>query len=118
MIAPPSLPGAHQVGPPQLAPETNAMQPAKPKARAITSGPTNGLKGTRSTLGVNLGPVLHQGSGQSAQLVEHGLGVLQVGGVEALGEPLVNLGEHRACFIALALLGEQSRETSGGAQLP
>ena len=38
------------------------------------------------------------------QLVEQRLGVLQVGGVEALGEPVVDFGEHRARFVALALL--------------
>ena len=34
------------------------------------------------------------------QLVEQHLGVLQVGGVEALGEPVVDLGERRARFLA------------------
>jgi len=40
------------------------------------------------------------------QLVEQRLGVLQVGGVEALGEPVVDIGEHRVSFGALALLRE------------
>src|SRR5215469_13283973 len=31
-----------------------------------------------------------------AQLVEQGLGILQVGGIKALGEPVVDLSEHRA----------------------
>ena len=34
--------------------------------------------------------------GLCRQFVEQRLGVLQVGGVEALGEPFVNLGERRA----------------------
>jgi hypothetical protein len=40
------------------------------------------------------------------QFVEQRLGFLEVGGVEALGEPVVDLGEHRARFVALALLVE------------
>ena len=38
-----------------------------------------------------------------AQLLEQRLGVLQIGGVEAFGEPAVDLGEHRARFVAEAL---------------
>jgi hypothetical protein len=40
------------------------------------------------------------------QRVKQRLGVFQVGGVEALGEPAVDRGEHRARFIALTLLCE------------
>jgi hypothetical protein len=40
-----------------------------------------------------------------SQFVEQRVGVLQVGGVEAFGEPVVDLGEHRARLVALALLG-------------
>jgi len=36
------------------------------------------------------------------QLVEQGLGVLQVGGVETLGEPVVDVGQHRARLVATA----------------
>ena len=43
------------------------------------------------------------------QLVEQCLGVLEIGGVEALGEPTVDFGEHRARFVATALLREQPR---------
>jgi hypothetical protein len=38
-----------------------------------------------------------------AQLVEQRLGVLQIGGVEALGEPVVDLGEHCAPIVAVTL---------------
>ena len=41
-----------------------------------------------------------------AQLVEQSFRVLQIGGVEAFGEPVVDFGEHRARIAALALLRE------------
>ena len=34
-----------------------------------------------------------------AQLVELRLGVLEIGGIEAFGEPAVDVGEHRARFV-------------------
>jgi hypothetical protein len=34
------------------------------------------------------------------------LGVFQVGGVKALGEPVVDFGEYRARLLALALLSK------------
>ena len=37
------------------------------------------------------------------KLNEQRPGVLQVGGVEALGEPVVDFGEHRASFVAVAV---------------
>src|SRR5215472_4627952 len=52
------------------------------------------------------------------QLVEQGLGVLQVGALEAFGEPVVDLSEHRARFVALGLVAEQTRQAGGRAQLP
>src|SRR5271156_3721560 len=52
-----------------------------------------------------------------SQLVEQRLGVFQVGGVEAFGEPVVDVGEHRARLISLALVCEQSREARRRAQL-
>jgi hypothetical protein len=42
-----------------------------------------------------LGPHVSTG-----QVVEQRLGVDEVGGVEALGEPVVDVGEHRAGFVA------------------
>ena len=38
------------------------------------------------------------------KFVEQRLGVLQIGGVEALGEPAVDFGEHRARFVATTLV--------------
>ena len=50
------------------------------------------------------------------ELVEQGLGVFQVGGIEAFGEPVVDFGQHRARFIEMTLLREQAREAGRGAQ--
>jgi hypothetical protein len=44
------------------------------------------------------------------QFIEQRLGVLKVGGVEALGEPAVDVGEHCVRFVAAAVLFEQPRE--------
>src|SRR5215469_12863786 len=44
------------------------------------------------------------------QLIEQRLGLLEVGGVKALGEPVVDFAEHRARFVALALRCQQARE--------
>src|SRR5260370_657888 len=52
------------------------------------------------------------------QLLEQRLGILEVGGVEALGEPVVDFTEHRARLVAAALLREQPREARGRAQFP
>jgi hypothetical protein len=41
------------------------------------------------------------------EAVEQCFCVLQVGSVEAFGEPSVDFGEHRARLVCLALLGEQ-----------
>ena len=49
----------------------------------------------------------------SAQLVEQRPCVFEVGGVEAFGEPAVDLGEHCARFGTFTLAVEQSRETQG-----
>ena len=40
------------------------------------------------------------------ELVEQGLRVFQVGGVEAFGEPVVDVGEHGAGLVAMALRRE------------
>ena len=53
-----------------------------------------------------------------SQLVEQGFGVFEVCGVEALGEPAVDFGEHRLRFITTALRCEQAREAYRCAQLP
>src|SRR2546430_6741374 len=52
-----------------------------------------------------------------AHLDEQRLGILQVGGVEALGEPTIDVGEHRARLAAAILFGEQLAEASRRAQL-
>ena len=51
----------------------------------------------------------------SPQLVEERLGVFEVGGFQAFGELGVDLREHCAGFVALALFREQSCEAGGGA---
>src|SRR5208282_5818125 len=51
------------------------------------------------------------------EFVQQRLRVLQIRGVEALGEPVVDFGEHRVSFVALALLGEQSCEAGRRAKL-
>jgi len=53
-----------------------------------------------------------------AKFVEEGLGVDKVGGVEALGEPVVDVGEHRAGFVSTTLRREQACETHRSPQLP
>jgi hypothetical protein len=52
------------------------------------------------------------------QVVEEGFGGFEVGGVETFGEPVVDVGEHRARFVATALQREQASEAGGGAQFP
>lgn len=56
------------------------------------------------------------GSNLTAQFVEQRFGVLQVGGIEALGKPVVDYCEHRTRLVALASLSQQLCETHGGAQ--
>jgi hypothetical protein len=56
----------------------------------------------------------HQAS--AAQFVEQRLGVFQIGGVEALGEPVVDLGEHRAGLVATTSEIEQPSEAGGRTQ--
>src|SRR5207247_8156447 len=41
----------------------------------------------------------------------------QIGGIETFGEPVVDFGEHRARFVALAVLREQPRQAHRRAQL-
>jgi hypothetical protein len=55
---------------------------------------------------------------RSGQFDEQRLGVLQVSGVEALGEPTIYGGEQIAGLAPLALLGPQPGETGRRAQLP
>ena len=48
----------------------------------------------------------HSIRGSRTQFVEQRLGVLQIGSVEALGEPVVDLGEHRARLVTAIVLGQ------------
>ena len=50
-----------------------------------------------------------------AQFFEQCLGILQIGGVEALGKPVEDLSEHRARLLATALLCEEPREAGSRA---
>src|ERR1700730_14845717 len=50
------------------------------------------------------------------QVIEQRLCVLQVGGVEAFGEPAVDVGEHSARLIAITLLAEQPCEADSRAR--
>ena len=54
----------------------------------------------------------------SAQLVEQRLGVFQVGGVEAFGEPVVDFGEHRARLVATTLLWRAAARGSSSRAAP
>src|ERR1700687_4345492 len=56
--------------------------------------------------------------GLTAEFFEERLGVLQIGGVEAFGEPAVDYREHRARLVAPAVLDVKARETDGRAKLP
>ena len=51
-----------------------------------------------------------------AHLIEQRLRVLQVGGVEALGEPVVDIGEHRARLVAAVSVAQQARERGSRGQ--
>jgi hypothetical protein len=51
-----------------------------------------------------------------SQFVEQCLGVFQIGGVEALGEPAVHFGQHRARLVATAHLCDEARKARGRAK--
>src|ERR1022692_3125553 len=53
---------------------------------------------------------LAQSIGLGTQLVEQRLGVLEIGSVEALGEPVVDVCEHRARLVATIGVAHQSCE--------
>jgi hypothetical protein len=58
------------------------------------------------------GRPLEQGrTGLCAQFVQQRLGILQIGGVEAFGEPVIDNREYRARFIATTGVPKQPRET-------
>ena len=49
----------------------------------------------------------------SRQFIEQRLRVLKVGGVEALGEPVVDVGQYRARFVVASSIAKQPSETPG-----
>ncbi len=69
------------------------------------------------------GDAVDRSSGISADRDGEGLGkllkealcLLQVGRIEALGEPAVDLGEALPCFLHLTLLPPEATEVQGGA---
>lgn len=50
-------------------------------------------------------------------IIEQSFSIPEVGGIEALSKPAINLREHRARFLTMALLRAQSHETGGRTQL-
>src|ERR1700736_6094802 len=66
------------------------------------------------------GPCCHgrYGAALRTELIEQDLGVLQVGGIESLSEPVVDVGEHCAGFITTAGIAKQPSKTHRRAQLP
>ena len=53
------------------------------------------------------------------QLIQQRLGILEIGAVEAFGEPVGDFGQHGPCLVTAALGCEQPGEAAGGrAQLP
>src|SRR5271166_7101517 len=58
------------------------------------------------------------GNRRLGQFVEQRLGVLEVGGVEAFGEPAEDRGEEGGRLLRPALLSAQAGEAHGGAQFP
>src|SRR5215469_12582970 len=71
-----------------------------------------GLSGEMNRAEIGTGPFL------MGQLVEQRLGVLQVRSVEALGEPVVDCGKHRARLVAAIGITQQARKAHRSAQLP
>src|SRR5215211_7677084 len=62
-------------------------------------------------------PCVQEVRERGIKLVEQRLSFLQIGRVEALGEPAVDLREHIASLLALTLLAPETGEARGGAQL-
>src|ERR1700745_3148814 len=53
-----------------------------------------------------------------AQLIQKHLRILEVGGIEAPSEPVVDVGQHCSRFVAALRCGEKPGETCRGAQFP
>jgi hypothetical protein len=56
--------------------------------------------------------------GLCAKLIKKGFGVLQVGGVKSLGEPLVDRRQQVIGVLTLVLLPPQMDQACGGAEFP
>ena len=54
-----------------------------------------------------------RGNGRLGQFVEQRLGLFEVGGVEAFGEPAEHWGEQGSCLLRPALLPAQAGEAHG-----
>src|SRR5262245_16923131 len=52
------------------------------------------------------------------KLFEQRFRVLQIGRIKSLAEPAVDLGQHSACFVLLALLLQKTTQTPHRAELP
>jgi hypothetical protein len=62
-------------------------------------------------------PIICESSRYLVELFERRLGIFQVGGIEALSEPVVDVCQHRAAFSATAFAGQQSGEACSGLKL-
>ena len=94
------------IGPPlrtDAASTDGGLAPSQPRDRSL--GETTARERTRECLL------------SVTQLVEQGLCVLQVDGIEPLGEPAVDVGEHLAGLVTVAGSCEQTGEARRCAQL-
>src|SRR5262249_4988246 len=86
------------------------------RASQLELSPTLSAKDCVSEiLGVALG-AQHRGS--CAQLIEQRLRVLQVGGVEALGKPVVDSTQYCARLVATICVAKEACKAGGRPQLP
>ena len=90
----------------------------QPARDGIQPFPSRGVGGGKSPSRMGYGSLLSRKIWHSqknvrylrTELIEQSLGVLQIGGIEAFGEPVVDVGEHHARLIATALRGEQAAQ--------
>src|SRR5262245_58873110 len=62
--------------------------------------------------------MIQSSNGSMTQFFQQRLCLLQVLRVKPFGEPVVDLGQHVACFVVLSLSLPQASEASGGTQFP
>jgi hypothetical protein len=72
----------------------------------------------RPILGITARAVHPADSLLRAQLVKQVLGVLEIGGVEAFGEPVVDIREHCARLVAAVGNTQEARKTRGRPYFP